>query len=88
MEGLSARFAGSARDRVEGARKGVEERRQELEVAIRADVQRGVVTLTGSAPGREIRERAREIAESVPGVARVENRISLTPEPDVAGEGK
>ena len=57
------------------------------DVAIDADVQRGVVTLRGSVPHLDLRERALEIADSIPGVAGVENQISVTSEPSVAAEG-
>jgi outer membrane murein-binding lipoprotein Lpp len=56
------------------------------DVAIDADVQRGSVTLRGSVPDLELRNRAVEIAESVPGVAGVENLISVTSDPNVAAE--
>lgn len=50
------------------------------EVAIDADVKKGVVTLRGRVPDREIARRAVEIARSVPGVVRVESRISVSDE--------
>jgi osmotically-inducible protein OsmY len=55
------------------------------EVAIAVDVQRGVATLRGRVPDIEIRDRAVEVAESVPGVAGVESLISITT-PGVAAE--
>jgi hypothetical protein len=61
----------------------------ELEkVAIQASVNGGMVRLTGSVPDNELAERAGGIAEAVPGVAGVENRIVVpraekeAPEPE------
>jgi osmotically-inducible protein OsmY len=54
------------------------------DVAIGADVQRGVATLRGSVPSLEVRNRAVEVAESVPGVSGIENLISITSDPHVA----
>ena len=48
------------------------------EVAISARVEKGVVTLAGEAESAEQRERAAEIAESVPGVIGVENRVVVS----------
>jgi osmotically-inducible protein OsmY len=58
----------------------------ELEdVAVDADVQDGVVTLTGQVPNASVREEAAELARSVPGVVEVRNRLR-TPAP--AGASK
>lgn len=47
-------------------------------VALVAQVSEGVVTLTGSVPKPEIRDRAIEIVRSVPGVVSVHSRIQVT----------
>jgi osmotically-inducible protein OsmY len=47
------------------------------DVAIRAEVERGVVTLHGRADDPEISEVAVAIAQAVPGVASVESRIEI-----------
>ena len=47
------------------------------EVAIRASVEKGVVTLTGTVPNAKLRDRAVEIAEGVTGVEGVESRIEV-----------
>lgn len=57
------------------------------DVAIDADVERGVATLRGSVPDPEMRDRALEVAESVPGIAGVENQISVVGDSSV-GAGK
>ncbi len=57
--------------------------RQLQELAIAARVQKGMVVLTGEAANAEQRERASAIAESVPGVLGVENRITVA----VSAEG-
>ena len=50
----------------------------ELEnVAITARVERGVVTLSGVVPKEDLRDRAVKLAESVPGVVSVQNRIQV-----------
>lgn len=50
----------------------------ELEgVAIVAQVQGGVVTLSGDVPDEGLRKRAVEIARATPGVARVQDRIRI-----------
>ncbi|MFI5216583.1 MAG: BON domain-containing protein [Candidatus Limnocylindria bacterium] len=47
------------------------------EVAISARVEHGVVTLSGVVPEAELRERAVKLAESVPGVVSVQDRIQV-----------
>ena len=47
------------------------------DVAIAARVEKGMVTLTGEASDSEQRERAAEIADAIPGVLGVDNRISI-----------
>jgi len=46
-------------------------------VAIDADVRRGVVELRGSVPDERTAAAALEVARSVPGVMRVENRVNV-----------
>jgi osmotically-inducible protein OsmY len=46
-------------------------------VAISASVTGGVVSLAGEVPSAALRERAAEVAQSVPGVASVTNRIQV-----------
>ena len=46
-------------------------------VAISARVERGVVTLSGVVPDAELRGRAVKLAESVPGVVSVQDRIQV-----------
>jgi osmotically-inducible protein OsmY len=48
-------------------------------IAVRAEVDKGVVTLRGSVPDPDAREAALEIAQSFPGVAVVENELELSP---------
>jgi osmotically-inducible protein OsmY len=48
-------------------------------LAVRADVNKGVVTLRGVVSDPEAREAALEIARGFPGVASVENELELTP---------
>jgi osmotically-inducible protein OsmY len=56
-------------------------------VAISASVRSSVVTLTGTVPEQKISDRAIEIAGAAPGVARVENRIKVTPaDPEKAAD--
>ena len=50
-------------------------------VAIRVDVQKGMVTMYGTVPDAETRDAALEIARGFPGVVSVNDRI------DVSGEG-
>ncbi len=47
------------------------------DVAVAALVENGVVSLSGEVPTAELRTRAGEIAQDVPGVASVENRIRV-----------
>ena len=47
------------------------------EVAIAARVSKGVVTLSGSVPDAQLRDRAVEIARKTPGVGTVESRIEV-----------
>lgn len=47
------------------------------EVAISVRVSEGVVTLSGSVPNEELRDRALEIARATPGVGQVESRIAV-----------
>jgi len=47
------------------------------DVAIRAEVSQGIVTLSGEAPTAELRDRALELAESVPGVSDVTSHIRV-----------
>ena len=54
------------------------------DVAIRAEVHDGVVVLSGSAPNAELREKAVQLASSVPGVVDVQSRITLETPPPVA----
>ena len=49
------------------------------QVAIAVDVDRGVATLRGRVPKAKLRDRAVEVAKSVPGVASVESRIAIAP---------
>ena len=56
------------------------------QVAIRVEVNKGVVTLRGSVPDLETRGAAIEIAREFPGVASVNDGISVQ-EPDVAAQG-
>ena len=56
------------------------------QVAIRVEVNKGVVTLRGSVPDPETREAAIEIAREFPGVASVNDGISVQA-PDVAAQG-
>jgi osmotically-inducible protein OsmY len=46
-------------------------------VAIKARVERGVVTLSGVVPKAKLRDRALEIAQGVPGVVSVQDRIEV-----------
>ncbi len=46
-------------------------------VAIAARVEKGVVVLSGAVPDGGLRDRAGELARSVPGVADVDNRIQV-----------
>jgi hypothetical protein len=46
-------------------------------VAIRAEVQDGVVTLHGAVPEADLRERALELGRSIPGAERVVDRIEV-----------
>ncbi|NNL84719.1 MAG: BON domain-containing protein [Myxococcales bacterium] len=55
------------------------------DVAIRANVQDGVVSLWGSVGERKLRERAVEVAEAIPGVVAVENHIAVE---DAASQGE
>ena len=57
------------------------------QVAIAVDVDRGVATLRGRVPKAKLRDRAVQVAKSVPGVASVESRISIA-SPDVAAPPK
>lgn len=61
-------------------RKLLDEKRL-AHVAIRVDVQKGVVTMYGTVPDAETRDAALEIGRGFPGVASVNDRI------DVSGEG-
>jgi chromosome segregation ATPase len=54
------------------------------EVAISARVEHGVVTLSGVVPDAELSERAAKLAESVPGVVSVQNRIQVAAEKPAA----
>ena len=54
------------------------------DLAIRAEVVRGGVTLHGSVSRPEARDTAIEIAKSVPGVARVDSRIEVLEESSAA----
>jgi osmotically-inducible protein OsmY len=56
------------------------EARELRDVAIDADVTKGVVTLRGRVPDRETARLAVEIAGAVPGIVRVESRISVSDE--------
>jgi hyperosmotically inducible protein len=47
------------------------------EVAIRADVAQGIVTLHGNVPRSDLREYAEQLAAGVPGVVRVENLVRV-----------
>jgi len=47
------------------------------DVAISARVERGVVTLSGVVPDAELRDRAVKLAEAVPGVVSVQDRIQI-----------
>lgn len=47
------------------------------DVAIAASVERGVVTLSGVVEKEKLRQRAVELAESVPGVVSVQDRIQI-----------
>ena len=47
------------------------------DVAIRAGVADGIVTLSGEVPEAALEERAIEIAAKTPGVVRVESRIEV-----------
>jgi osmotically-inducible protein OsmY len=47
------------------------------DVAISARVERGVVTLSGVVSEEKLRERAVKLAESVPGVVSVQDRIQV-----------
>ncbi len=47
------------------------------DVAISARVSKGVVTLSGTVPNEELRERAIDIARDTPGVVSVESRIEI-----------
>jgi osmotically-inducible protein OsmY len=47
------------------------------DVAIRANVQSGVVSLWGSVAERALRDRAVEVAEAIPGVVAVESHIAV-----------
>jgi hyperosmotically inducible protein len=47
------------------------------DVAIAARVDKGVVSLSGTVPGAELRDRAVEIARSTPGVTSVETQIQI-----------
>jgi osmotically-inducible protein OsmY len=49
------------------------------DVAISATVQHGVVTLAGIVSNQKLRERAVKLAESVPGVVSVQDRIQVAP---------
>ena len=48
-------------------------------LAIGARVEKGVVTLSGEAASQEQSERAAELADEIPGVLGVDNRISIVP---------
>jgi hyperosmotically inducible protein len=54
------------------------------DVAVDADVEGGVVTLTGTVPSKKVRDRAVEIARGVPGVVGVESRLTV---PEAPGQG-
>lgn len=47
------------------------------DVAIRAEVSQGIVTLSGEAPTAKLRDRALELAGGVPGVSEVTSRIEV-----------
>ena len=49
------------------------------DVAISANVQRGVVTLSGVVNNEKLRDRAVKLAEAVPGVVSVQDRIQVAP---------
>lgn len=51
------------------------------DVAISAKVERGVVTLSGVVPEKELKERALKLAEAVPGVVSVQDRIQVAEAP-------
>jgi len=53
------------------------------DAAVDADVQGGVVTLSGAVPDEEVRDRAVAIAREVPGVVEVKSRLRV---PAPAGE--
>jgi osmotically-inducible protein OsmY len=55
------------------------------EFAISARVERGVVTLTGVVKNAELRERAVKLAEAVPGVVSVQDRMQVSEAPPQAG---
>ncbi len=46
--------------------------------AIRVQVEKGVVTLLGEVANGELKERALELAQAVPGVASVDSRITVS----------
>jgi len=48
------------------------------DVAISARVEHGAVTLSGVVPKAKLRERAAKLAESIPGVVSVQNRIQVS----------
>lgn len=54
-------------------------------VAIRASVEKGVVTLSGVVPNPKLRDRAIAVASKVPGVARVESQITVPAPPPAEG---
>ncbi len=54
------------------------------DVSIDAGVSGGVVTLSGTVPDEKVRARAQELAASIPGVLRVENRIQVPAPPSPA----
>jgi osmotically-inducible protein OsmY len=53
------------------------------DVAIRAEVNRGVITLYGFVPNGEIRDRAESVAGDIQGVVRVDNKIDVQVAADV-----
>ena len=56
-------------------------------IAIQVTVDRGTAILTGEVPGRPMQELAEEVARSVAGIKKVDNRLRLSPAAAAALEG-
>jgi hyperosmotically inducible periplasmic protein len=75
-----AAFANSETDRkIEGAAKASYNYRTLLEDKVTVKADEGIVTLTGMVPDKDLKTLAEDTVTNLPGVTRVDNKITLDP---------